>query len=380
MENRLGGAATPELLLLKNQQLMEELKEMQKHCPYRSSNANQPPLSNPPSSLAPLNGPEVQRSFDEQVLVAKNTYQIPIHILSTGVASNHLSLETTNRTMDLRRGVLLPVPSAKSPLASLKLGGIINSVENFQILPKPMEEQNVPNENVLKEPGPIELTSKKSSTPTIPKQHGAMSLDRALPIAIIQEQSSVASKPVAAALHSSTKGSRKVPDGVVPIPDRMNAMLMNEEEPPADIKNARYSNVGVAAVVDPQHMPAAAVGSDEDHNPVNFLQNGNERENRAHEVNDFNIVEDRNHHDHLQEVLEDEKIVINNNAAEVEAHPEEEDDKDKRGEIDLAIINRDLHGGDRKEGQAPKKGNDDFVADQGFDDRHEEPVEEEDGE
>lgn len=377
MNDKSGGSANAELLRFKNQQLTEELNEMRKHCDFRLATGNSPI----PSSSVASKAQEVQRSFDEQVLVEENTYQIPIHIQSPGVASNslnnNLSLQTSNRTMDLHRDAPL-IASSTNPVdaqdiwAKPKPGGIINSVENFQILPKPLEEQVVSsdNENVLKEPVAKES---KSSTATVIK-HDSKSLDRALPIAIIQEQSSVAAKPASSPQSSATKGAKKIPDGVVPIPESMNA-IFNQEEPPANIKNARYSN---AVAADSQLLPAVPA-SEEEQNPVNFLlQHGNEGENRAHEVNDFNIVEDRNHHDHLQEVLDDAKLVINNNAAEVEAHPgdEDADEKDKRNEIDMAIINRESHG---KDSLVEKKGHEDFVADQGFDDRQEEHVEEEDG-
>lgn len=398
--------ANAEVLSIKNQQLTEELNEMRNHCAFRVEKGSGSSVSPPSPSWSGKGGAhEVQRSFDEQVLVSENTYQIPIHLQSPAGAPNNINLflQTSNRTMDLHRdGIPSFSPSSTArnnadaaPLfAKPQLTGIINSVENFQILPKPLLGDN---ENVLKEPMK-ESSSTKGSTATLNKLDGDKALEHALPIAPMmpEQSSSVASK--AAAKGGSTK-SRKVPDGVVPIPEIMSALLNNQEQPQvsqSDIKNARYNNAAeAAAAVDSPILPMPGNSIEQQlqqHNQVNFLQNANEvEENGAHEVNDFNIVEDRNQHDHhLHEARDDEKIVINNNAAEVEAHPEEGDeDKDKRHEIDFAIINRDSHGGvdgvgnNRKEGHInnkQKRGNEEFLGDQGFDDHMEEHVEEEDGE
>lgn len=378
MNNKLEGkSADTELMQFKNQQLTDELIEMRKHCAFRVDVVNGDSIQGRSTE-----GQEVlQRSFDEQQHLGENTYQIPIHIQTLGVAasltSNNNNSSSSNRTMDLQRdGGVWPIASLSSSTTTTRrsVGGIINSVENFQILPKPLlgggsNNNHNNNENVLKEPDFADAIKSKSSTATSDKLKSD-SLDRALPIAIAQLQSSTAAASKAGV---SVKQHRKVPEGVVPIPESMNALLSHDE--PKDILNARYGNVAAA---DSHKLTAA---SEEHGQAANFQQNGNEVENGAHEVNDFNIIEeDRNHHDHLQDVLDDEKIVINNNAAEEERGGADEgqggEKKDKRNEIDLAIINRDLH----KEGHHPKKGNDEFVADQGFDDHMEEHVEEEDGE
>lgn len=378
MNNKTEGKSPD--LDLKNQQLRDELIEMRKRCDFRVDVVNGGQFSVGVPSLAQgrsTDGQEVQRSFDEQVRVGVNTYKIPIRIQSGGAASlnsnNNKSLQnsSSNRTMDLQRDAVWPIASLSSTTTTRRSpGGIINSVENFQILPKPLRDNNN-NENALKEPNFADANKLNSSTATSDKRRE--SLDRALPIAIAQLQSSTTAALNPGIAPVSPGKHRKVPEGVVPIPESMNALLNREE--PKDILNARYGNV---AAPDPPKLTA-----DEEHNQVaNFQLNGNEVENGAHEVNDFNIIEDRNHHDHLQDVLDDEKIVINNNAAEEERGGVDEggENTDKRNEIDLAIINRDLHGGDKKEGQLPKKGNDEFVADQGFDEHMEEHVEEEDGE
>lgn len=354
------GAGDASALKLKNQQLTEELNEMYNHCAFRVDKGS----SSAASPVSHAKGNEVRRSFGEQLLISENTYQIPIHIDFPGAASTNNSLLmqlSANRTMDLSRdsSTVASEPSLRQQVTSPQpKGAIINSVENFQILPKPIVAAN--QENVLKEPG-IESPMKKSSTATLNKKEAQKHLELALPIAVAQNQS----PPLKAATEASPK-ARKLPNGVVPIPESMN-ILLNNEEAPQDVKNSRYSNVG--------DSPIGPLPESGEHKDTNFLLNGNEVENGAHEVNDFNIVEDHhNHHDNIPE--DEDKIVINNNAAEVEVHPGDQDEKEKRNELDLAIINRDLHG---KDGIGHKKGNEDFVADQGFEDHMEEHVEEEDG-
>lgn len=338
------------------------------------------PSSTTESSHRSTKGVQVlQRSFDEQVLVADNTYQIPIHIHSSGGAAapsnTNKSLQTSlinNRSMDLNR------PPASSVVQRPLGNGIINSVENFQMLPKPLAPDERPlvndNENVLKGPPEEKDQKLKSSTATLDKAELAdKSLGLAKPIAMAQQQS-LDAPPEQVVTSTSTK-SRKVPKGVVPIPKTMGEFLnndapkrpVNKDASTEDTLNNRYENA--------MHAAENSHNNDEiSKDQVNFLQNGNEIENLAHEVNDFNIVEDRNHHDHLQGGLDD-------NAAEVDANHE---GKDKGGEIDLTIINRELQlGVDKEKGNEVKrveKVNEDFVGDQGFDDHMEEHVEEEDGE
>lgn len=346
------------------------------------------------SSHSSTKGVQVQRSFDEQVLVADNTYQIPIHIHSSGGgaaadAHTNKSLQNSlinNRSMDLNRR--LP-PSSTSPSSSSAAkapqppagNGIINSVENFQMLPKPLPADEQPaqnandNENVLKGPpsGDEKDLKPRSSTATLDKA------ELVKPIAIAQQQSLDAPPEQVV---TSTK-ARKVPKGVVPIPRSMGEFLNIEagrgnhkqivKDPSTeDTLNNRYENAAAMHGVHNFHNDDKETNSHHN-NQVNFLENGNEVENLAHEVNDFNIVEERNHHDHLQEGIMDD------NAAEVEANHE---GKDKGGEIDLTVINRELQLNEKEKGEGKrveKVVNEDFVGDQGFDDHMEEHVEEEDG-
>lgn len=347
---------TNNLLQYKNYKLNEELEEIKRRCSTSHSDGiNSGALST--STRAVNRGAEVERNFNEQVQVNANTYNIPIHIqshnrtLSNDSLSNDRSLDfglKTNISANLGDGAPLKtaITNANNEPQRINLG-IINSVENFQILAKPVQDNNS-KQNVLKEPGRVKVSS---STATLDKAELSSKPGKmAAPIAVIPtivQQSSVAQKP------ATSQRSRKLPEGVVPIPESMNELV--------------HSDLGG---FDRPGQEAS-----------NLLQNGNEVDTGAHEVNDFNIIEDRNHHDHV--MIDDEKVnLIDNNAAEVGG------DKDKHKadeDFDLESINRDLQlnreDKEKKKKQADTdKFHEEVAGDQGFDEHLEEQVEEgEDG-
>lgn len=261
-----------------------------------------------------------------------------------------------------------------------EIHGVINSVENFQMIAKPIIERNEQKleQNVLQEPPDIKL---KSSTPTENRKTSENNNLIAGPIVMPEMTPKI--KKTTAAVHKlvqKTKSQKPIPLGVVPIPERMNDFVQNQENVSENkIESNRYMN-HIETNLDKSNK----FDGSNDRNDISF-QNVNEIENGAHEINDnndFNIVDDKNSHkDHLLEVLEDDKINLNhNNAAEEDTNLD-----DGKINEDLEIMNKKLKNAQKNENN--EKLRNEIAEDQGKvpqypddPDLHmEEPVEEEDG-
>ncbi|GAB0097372.1 uncharacterized protein DMENIID0001_130090 [Sergentomyia squamirostris] len=289
-----------------------------------------------------------EKSFNAQLTVSEDLYKIPIRInrMSTGAGT-----ESEQRA-------------------------IVNSVNHFQM--KANNEKSMNSANVLQEPPQAQVGGIRSSTATFDKRQSPSSPQNIPPIAVIPTVVS-STKKSAEVLHKTK--SRAVPQGVVPVPESMKELLKEEENSPKSPD--RYSN----AIVDSVQQPPQLKKDENREGEANF-QNINEVDTGAHEVDDFNIVEDKNHRDHLQEVLDDEKInVNNNNAAEEDTNLYDTNKipfnrQKPNDDIDLEIINRrNPHldaNGDKHKYANDKLVNEEVAADQGFDLHMEEQVEEED--
>uniref|UniRef100_A0A182MW79 Golgi integral membrane protein 4 n=1 Tax=Anopheles culicifacies TaxID=139723 RepID=A0A182MW79_9DIPT len=122
----------------------------------------------------------------------------------------HLKTNPTNGVVD-----------AGSPLHPALDGGIINSVENFQIIPKPLPAvaapEGAPANNVLQEPHLMKTSTSVSTS---------------------EKRSSDPRKPL------SNRHTKQVPVGIVPFPDIMPELEQNISE---NVLDNRYANVAAAA-------------------------------------------------------------------------------------------------------------------------------------
>lgn len=255
---------------------------------------------------------DIEKNFNAQIPVSEGLYKIPIKLTN--------NTKTTNQMVKTEDH-----------------GGVINSVENFQMIAKPILETNEQKleQNVLQEPPGNQL---KSSTPSDHKKTSENNNLMAGPI-VMPTMTPKTKKTTSAVLKLGifkTK-SKPVPIGVVPIPERMNDFVQNQENGSENkIESNRYMNH-----IDTNLDKINKFDGSNDRNDISF-QNVNEIENGAHEINDnndFNIVDEKNSHkDHLQEVLEDDKInVHNNNAAEEDTNLD-----DTKINDDLEIMNKKI--------------------------------------
>jgi hypothetical protein len=267
-------------LKYKNYELEQEIKELKQ----KVGNENVIVAQNHAPEVA---SKSIDKSFKEQIRVSEDIYKIPINIRNK-----------SNVVKD----------SSKNNIK----GGIINSVENFQILPQPVA---VENQNVLQQP--VLLNGKSSSTTTT------------TPTSVMKKENLVVPKNNSA----STKSSKKLPKFVLPIPD-----IKNDENNEIPLKEP--------------YKDDKKFNLDE---TLNKPQNEdiNEQENGAHEINDndFNIEEKnvRNGFENMDPDL-DKNAAVNNAAEEIDHKPQQIDKKSLgNDEMDLEIINRPPNNGNVKD-------------------------------
>ncbi|XP_037036220.1 uncharacterized protein LOC119074303 isoform X2 [Bradysia coprophila] len=190
-------------------------------------------------------------------------------------------------------------------------GKVVDKNFNAQIpiFPKPIIEAN---KDTVDEPPRNGDERKSSTSPNALKSsasnNGELKMPNApVPTATPSNKLKTSSTTETSKFQSKTK-SKPIPEGVVPVPEMVDFMLnKNDDLSEKGSQNDRYSNV----VLD--EIGGAKKSSDKVVNEVVV----NDADTGAHEVldnNDF-LVDDRNHKDHLQEVLED-KLLNMNNAAE----------------------------------------------------------------
>lgn len=245
--------------------MKNEIKQYEEHSAWRSG--GYPHIDGEKSPKM------VNRNFNAQIPVSDNLYKIPLQSANATSASKQL--------VDKNDGVGGKVGGGGVKYVN-RHDGIINSVENFQLMPKP-------------------LAPSKSSTPSSAlnlKTSEASDAKFNVPNAPIPDQVKASSTTAASRKvdENSGKKSRQVPAGVVPIPQNnfdevmvknVDNTLMNPEE----AENNRYVNVvdeaGGGKKTDSEGEKGQLIDMQGD-------------DNAAHEVMDNNdfVVEDRNHKDH----------------------------------------------------------------------------------
>lgn len=268
-------------------------------------------------------------NFNAQIPVSPNLFRIA---LSNANGSMESTPSTTNTKPD-GHSHLVVTEQQQRLVGRSATNLIINSVENFQIIPKSVQEMKISQSS----------STQSSSGKKIPSQGDAAELDNA-PLPTAERLSSVASRR-----NATTKSFvRPVPEGVVAVPP--NEMILEERLPAAEAKttplsdqsgdqtNNRYSNVvdEVQAPGGEEEQPKA-VASVADLPAVSEVDNG------AREVMDNNEFLVDGHKDHLQAVLDDVKLGgNNNNAAEVDEDGVQRqrnmDDPNEQNDVDNAIL------------------------------------------
>ncbi|KAJ6635633.1 Golgi integral membrane protein 4 [Pseudolycoriella hygida] len=275
-------------LKYKNYRLEKQIDLYNEHCTWRPDDAiDSFDLQKQQDLIAQQHVKEIDKNFKAQIPVSENLYRIPITIVNHTASSNRMS----DTGVGSKRH---------------ENGGIINSVENFQIIPKPIIEMNkdvvdIPPKNADERKSSTAINAAKSSV----SNNGEMKMPNApIPTATVGNKLKTSSTTETNKFPVKTK-TKPIPEGVVPVPEMVNFMLnKNDELNDKESQNDRYSNV----------MEEIGLKRSSDKGINDAVVN--EADNGAHEVldnNDF-LVDDRNHKDHLQEVLEDKNLNMNNAA------------------------------------------------------------------
>lgn len=268
-------------LKYKNYQLEQDIKDLKQKLHINNADGQQ--QRNVPSFN---DESHVDKNFQEQIPVSDDHYKIPINVVNIRNKSNM---------------VKEPLKRAGGGLGDKN---IINSVENFQILPQPI----IDNQNVLQQPV---LNGKSSTTTTT------------TPTSIIKKENQAVprKKQTPSSGSTTTKSSKKLPKFVLPIPDLKNDETIHETSK-EDVKEENKKSAFDETLNKPQNNDEV-----------------NENENGAHEINDndFNI-EEKIPRNHFESLDQDRNNMINNAAEEFDAHKPLDKKALVNDEMDLEII------------------------------------------
>lgn len=301
-------------LKYKNYRLEKQIDLYNEHCTWRPDDAiDSFDIQKQQDLIAQQHVKEIDKNFNAQIPVSPNLYRIPITIVNHTASSNRMYDSGVGRKHS-------------------ENGGILNSVENFQIIPKPIIEVN---KDVVDEPPKIG-DERKSSTPIISLKssvfnNGELKMPNApVPTATPGNKLKTSSTTETNKFLHKTK-AKPIPEGVVPIQEMVNFMLKNEDLNEKENRNDRYSNV----------LDEIGLKKNGDKGVNDVV--ANDVDTGAHEVldnNDF-MVDDHNHKDHLQEVLEDKMLNMNNAAEDDNAYDKGLNLGKANGDTDLNIIHKD---------------------------------------
>lgn len=188
---------------------------------------------------------------------------------------------------------------------------IINSVENFQLVPKPLEAAAALSQSST---STTAATNRKTS-----ESNGDLKLNVAPNAPMPQVQSrQVPSSTTAASKKADEvkqlKHPKPLPNGVVPFQNDLDensggkTMDKNDADQSKPQENNRYMNV----------VDEANENGKKETDPLKELQNDDQHDTGAREVNDNDdfVIHDHNHQNHIQNSLTDHKNGVINNAAE----------------------------------------------------------------
>lgn len=312
--------------------LQHQIEQYKEHTAWRPSTIDDPTASASGAVNQMEHPQDVQTNrasnnkhdinFSEQISVSDNLYQIPMKILnhngSSSTTNNSMSAAVDNVNL-IDRNIN---SNAYSHLGYLGDGGggrqivadshkqnhlgVINSVENFQLMQKPLGD---PLANAAQ---PSSSTAKIGNAKT---SEASLNGKFEIPNAPMPEQLKLSSTTAANRRAEENFGkprAKQVPNGVVPIQVNLEEMINRDFDSTNEnaAQNNRYVNVADAMVAANVERKKAAVAA---------VQNNDANDaNVAREVNDNNdfIVYDRSHKGHMPAAPGDNKFNVINNAAE----------------------------------------------------------------
>lgn len=297
--NENGNTETDEQLKLKILRLEKKLETFKKSCPHVTEDVESDVVKEKKIST-------IDRNFHEQKAVSDVLYKIEI------TSINHTNSNTNSKLNSKSNIENIYINNNKKPIDN----GIINSVENFQIIPKMVDNNNNQN-NVLLQPFDI-----RTSTPSSSSSNNNNINNNDIPQ--IASKSNKQTVSTSTKNIGSTKKVKSLPLGVVPIPDNMKDFINNKNnndnlsDDNSNNNRNRYSNVLSAINTN--------VGDKHSDNDINNNKNldfpniANEQENGANEEHDNDIdIDDKNKkysNNKEHAIINNNNNIKNNNNAE----------------------------------------------------------------
>uniref|UniRef100_A0A1Q3G1R8 Uncharacterized protein n=1 Tax=Culex tarsalis TaxID=7177 RepID=A0A1Q3G1R8_CULTA len=257
----------------------------------------------------PNSGP--LRSFAEQISVSEDLYKIPVVLRNRTTSTNGVGAHPGKVASEETHGVIAkpfetndnagPRPAA----AAAADGGVINSVENFQIIPKPLplvfedeSKKQSNNQNVLQQPQLLKTSTSISSA--LNKKTSERNSNLQVPIlaapTVVSPEGGKSSSSTTSTTTTSSGGlvkkpvskhrSKALPEGVVPFPESMEDLMKTDENNSENAINNRYQNAASHQSLNANGGADKRSRNDKD---LNFMNANVELENGAQEVDDFNL-------------------------------------------------------------------------------------------
>lgn len=390
--------------------MTNQIAQFKEHCAWRPENQLNAPQ--PETDKRSSTAKTVEVNFNAQIPVSENLYKISIN------NANQIDPKTNNlQNVNINNNDRLPSDKNNAKFRNNENGGgdgsahndintyrkmsdnLIHSVENFQfIVDSPLNKAA----SSTAKNNAAAVSPAASNRKTSEANDGKFNAPNApMPEQLRVSSTTAASKKQDENKAGKLKAPKPVPNGVVPIQEETLIKSLENAPDPSDNEaneaneNNRYANVvDEVGKSDAKNLnEVSAVGAAPPENvkeKLGDLQNVNDNDNAAHEVNDNNdfVVVDRNHKDHFNDQTNNKNVI--NNAAEEDMNLYEnrlnlvkpnvlENHQDRQDEDDLQVINKE----DGKLGNKDNKLLNEIDGDQGkvaYPDEHlEEQLEEEDG-
>lgn len=280
-------------------QMKQEIDDYKSHCTWRPVQKIVGPTLLPENKTSTKSS--VEKNFSAQIAVSDNLYKIPIKYanntdktMGNGINKKHGDGLSTSLQSNTKQTSIA--------VNTFNTNAIINSVENFQLVPKPLVD------SFAEAPAQPSASTTNSSLRKTSESADGLNVNVG-PNALLPEQSRASSTMVASKKMEEYKQNKhvKLPNGVVPFQSNLDDMSARgldtkEENLSKPQTNNRYSNI----VAESNDENENAKGNDIN-DSLKDLQNGDGNNDMgAREVNDSNdfVVDEHNHHGHFQDTFD----------------------------------------------------------------------------
>lgn len=298
--------------------LQQEIDEYKSHCEWRPIDKIVGPtvvskIVGDNNAKKSSTTSSVEKNFNAQIAVSDNLYEIPIKYTNNTVRTMTMGNDSDKLNSNHGDGLASVKSSQTKVDTSFKSDTVINSVENFQFVPKPLADSMAAPASQLS--GPTTAGSMRKTSETNGEIKMNVAPNAPLPDQLRASSTTAASKKIDE--NKQMKSLKQLPNGVVPFQPNLDdisdkkTMDKNEEDLGKPQENNRYVNV-----VDEANENNEKKAIDDS---LKELQNADgNNDTGAREVNDSNdfVVDEHNHQGHVQGAFDQKDGLIDNAAEE----------------------------------------------------------------